>query len=166
MKSTLNAPGIYAITHIESGRRYVGSAVNIRKRWNRHKEALNMGKHTNLHLQRAWQKYGHAAFEFTVIEHCPVEQLLGFEQSEINKQSEFNILPTAGSRLGHEVTLETRAKLSAANKGKINHAWLGRKHTIESRAKMSTATRGRVFTEETRAKISAAGIGNTNARNK
>ncbi len=59
---------IYAITHTATGRRYVGSAVNLERRWSQHRYDLGKGKHCNPRLQNAWSKYGSAAFEFTVLE--------------------------------------------------------------------------------------------------
>jgi group I intron endonuclease len=54
--------GIYKISHAASGRAYVGSAVNIKKRWATHRHALRTGRHHSQKLQRAWSKYGEAEF--------------------------------------------------------------------------------------------------------
>lgn len=62
--------GIYAIVHIDSGRRYVGSAMDVRRRWWTHQNRLRRGRHDCHHLQRAWRKYGEAAFRIEVIELC------------------------------------------------------------------------------------------------
>ncbi len=59
---------------------------------------------------------------------------------------------------GKRHTPETRAKMSAAKKGKPGN-WLGKSHTPETRAKISAAKKGKKgtpHTPETRAKISAA----------
>lgn len=54
------------------------------------------------------------------------------------------------AKIGHIVSAETRAKISATKKGhKVNY-------TPEWRANMSAALKGRIFTPETRAKIGAA----------
>ena len=37
---------------------YAGSAVNIRQRWQDHRERLARGTHRNRHLKRAWVKHG------------------------------------------------------------------------------------------------------------
>jgi hypothetical protein len=54
-------------------------------------------------------------------------------------------------RRGHPLSPETRAKLSAARKGRP-----GRPHSPETRAKMSAARKGRIPSAEARAKIAAA----------
>ena len=50
---------------------------------------------------------------------------------------------------------ETRAKMSAAHKGKKNHNY-GKTLSPETRAKISAATKGKTRSPETRAKMSAA----------
>lgn len=62
---------IYAITHIESGRRYIGSTINLTNRWIRHKSHLKLNKHHCSYLQRAWNKYGKHAFVFSIIDTLP-----------------------------------------------------------------------------------------------
>ncbi len=69
-------PGVYAIVHIASGRRYIGSAKNIYRRWREHKSDLRRKASPCLHLQRAWTKYGEAAFQFEVIEACLKDPVL------------------------------------------------------------------------------------------
>jgi len=164
--------GIYTITNTSNGHRYVGSAVDIRQRWFQHKSLLLGERHDNIHLQRAWNKYGEAAFKFEVLERWEPEFLISMEQWWMNMLApEYNILPTAGSnlgmrfsdeargkmsaaRMGYKHTAETRAKISAANMGNTN--MLGYKHTAESKAKMSAANKGRKHTLESRANMSAA----------
>src|SRR4051794_5001336 len=62
--------GIYAIRCKPTGKVYVGSAARITKRWNDHRQSLASGKHHSVLLQRAWEKYGPDAFEFTVLAYC------------------------------------------------------------------------------------------------
>jgi len=60
------------------------------------------------------------------------------------------------------ITPETRAKISEAQKG--NQKCLGHHHTPETRAKMSASAKGRKNTPEHCANISAAKVGEKNAR--
>jgi group I intron endonuclease len=63
--------GVYAITHLASEYRYVGSARNIAKRWSRHRGDLNGNQHHCPYLQRVWNKHGGAAaFKFEILEAC------------------------------------------------------------------------------------------------
>jgi group I intron endonuclease len=82
---------------------YVGSTLNLRNRWYRHRLTLRRGDHPNPHLQRAWSKYGEAAFEISVLELADPADLLLAEQSWLdrlgcaNRHVGFNIFDTAGS---------------------------------------------------------------------
>lgn len=140
--------GIYAIYSEVNGRTYIGSAVDLYTRWAVHQSFLRKGAHVNPHLQNAWNKYGPDAFEFSVVEECPVDQLLVREQYWLNTcAKKYNILLVAGSRLGATHSEETKAKMSATRKG--------RKQTPEHIAKRALANTGRVVSEETREKIRA-----------
>lgn len=120
MQSISRTPSIYQIRHIASGKVYVGSAINPRKRKNDHWQYLRKGTHINRYLQNAWNKYGETAFVFEILEPVLfVEDLITREQYWIDrllvndKQHGFNITPTAGSLLGMKQTDEQRAKRSA-----------------------------------------------------
>lgn len=60
--------GIYKIVNTITKMFYIGSAIDIHKRWDRHKSALNSNTHENIHLQRAWNKYGAENFSFKVVD--------------------------------------------------------------------------------------------------
>lgn len=166
--------GIYEIRNQTNGKRYVGSAVNIRRRWQQHLRHLRHGRHSNRHLQRAFEKYGEPAFAFSVLEHIEdTAQLILHEQHFLDTLSpEYNISPTAGSPLGIQRTEETRARVSAVHKGiklseahcrAIGEASKGRSPSPETRTKLSEALRGergfwygKHLSKETRKKLSAA----------
>jgi len=136
------ASGVYAIV-CQNGHLYIGSAVDIAKRWGHHRPVLRQGKHHSSHLQRAWDKYGESAFRFTVLQECEPEELVAIEQSWMDTlQPEYNIARIAGSCLGIRCTEEKRAKLSAANMG--HPGWSkGKKVTEETRTKISAAKKGK-----------------------
>src|SRR5712691_8441322 len=99
-------PGIYRITCIVTGKFYIGSAVNLRKRQKDHRHLLNQGTHRNPKLQNAWRKYGKDAFSFDILELVLTPELLtAREQYWFNKLKPFdkngyNIDRVAGSRYG------------------------------------------------------------------
>lgn len=83
--------GIYMIINKIDGKKYYGSAKNIRIRWNRHINDLNKNQHQNIILQRAWNKYGSENFEFEVLEECSYDDLLIIEQKYLDRNPEYNI---------------------------------------------------------------------------
>ena len=95
--------GVYQIRCIPTGKIYIGSAVDLRARWEHHRQSLRRGDHSNIHLQNAWDKYGKANFEFSVLELVDVSDLLQTEQEWIDRTGcadrniGFNIFDVAGS---------------------------------------------------------------------
>ena len=155
--------GIYTITNLESGKQYIGSTAYLYRRFKEHLSKLRKGKHPNPKLQNAWDKYGEAAFKFDVLERCEDAKTLALvEQKWIDTVKPFyNCFPTARSSLGHSVSAEARAKISAANKGRQTS--LGRKHSDETKKKISAArlgktahNKGQPMSKEQKAKLSQA----------
>lgn len=168
-----NFCGIYAIVHMPTKRRYVGSAVKILRRINWHKDALKNNRHHSIALQRAWNKYGESEFLFVVIEQCDLKILIEREQFYIDEQSDYNSSKTAGhaSRLGCKDSEETRMKKRLAYKGHLNSkevkakmakTKLGHSVSLETRAKISKRLRGIKLRPETCAKMSASRTGRLN----
>lgn len=142
---------------MENGHCYIGSAIDIKKRWCQHRSQLNLGKHPNRYLQNAWNKYGEDVFEFSVLETCFVFILIFREQHYIDSiKPKYNLSRTAGSTLGVKQSEEARAKKALIERG--NTKALGYRHTEEARNKISFAGR-RKCTEETKEKISLANTG-------
>lgn len=116
--------GIYQILNMETGKCYVGSSVNIEKRIQRHKILLSGNKHINKKLQYSWNKHGSESFVFNVLEIVqPTKELLiQREQYWIDHFESFtngyNLVPRAGTTLGHKLSEETKKRLSEVHKGK------------------------------------------------
>lgn len=87
--------GIYRIVNLISGDFYIGSSKDIERRWSEHKRKLNIRKHQNVILQRAWDKYGENNFSFEVVETCSLENLLVLENHYLSKNPKYNIVKVA-----------------------------------------------------------------------
>ena len=87
--------GIYQIRNIINDDSYIGSAKDINRRWQRHKSALKHNHHENIHLQRAWNKYGEKNFIFEILEECLYENLLATEQKYLDLNPKYNIGKTS-----------------------------------------------------------------------
>ncbi len=169
--------GIYAITHRATGRKYVGSTVNRVKRWSQHRARLRRGRHHSKPLQNAWTKYGEAAFLFELIELVDdPAKLIEREQFWIDalqaRGHGYNVGPVAGSPLGVRQSAETKAKKSAAGRGRklspehvalikvrAKAASLVHLHSPEARAKAGAKNRGRKRSESAVSRTAAARIG-------
>lgn len=107
--------GIYQILNTINNKRYIGSSKNLTHRLWEHKNKLSLGKHSNPHLQSAWNVYGDKAFKFSIIKICDEENLLGFEDYFIktyisnNKLYGYNIRKVAKSNSG-SITARNRYK--------------------------------------------------------
>ncbi len=117
--------GIYAIVNCVNGKVYVGSAVDIKRRWIRHVHRLRVGTHTNPILQATWNKHGEFSFDFIVLEevfdHIWLmlrEQLWLNDVQPWKRENGYNILRSAESRLGHVPSKEQRHKQSLALLGR------------------------------------------------
>jgi group I intron endonuclease len=182
--------GIYLIKNIINNKVYIGSAINIDKRWKHHKKDLAKGKHHSCLLQRAWDKYGEQNFKFEIIEEVqnPVH-LLSYEQvfldyyKSYEDDKGYNICKIAGSRYGLKSSKETKQKLREAHIGKkfseehkkkIKEANVGRKlsqehknkltgkkHSLETKQKLREAHIGKKLSEETKQKLKEINLGKT-----
>jgi group I intron endonuclease len=149
--------GVYAIINLVNGKAYVDPSANKRNGvWGRlavHLSRLMRNEHPCKHLQNAWNKHGKDAFIFYVLLETSHEMLTPMEEHWMDRYAAwgglYNARPAADSNLGYKYTPESRAKIRAAVCNP----------SPETRAKMSAASRGRTPSPETRAKISTANRG-------
>jgi group I intron endonuclease len=154
--------GIYKITCVPTGKVYVGSAFDLARRQIEHRYHLKRGDHHCLYLQNAWNKHGADNFQFEIIEECSIELLQTREQFWLDfyrtthPDLVFNIaLVIPAPMAGRTQTVETRSKISAAQKG-VSVPSRGQNRSAESVEKTAASHRGRKRSPETCARISAA----------
>jgi group I intron endonuclease len=176
--------GIYAIINIHNGKQYVGSAVDLWKRWRLHRNQLDAGIHHSRILQRAWNKYGSKSFSFRVIEKVENKEcLLEREQYWLDTlrtadpSNGYNISPTAHSTLGVKRSKEFIRNMVLKRNGRrrseemkkrvketgcykiVSQKLTGRIISEETRKKLREANIGKIVSVEVRTKISKAHIG-------
>ena len=84
-------PGVYAILNVVNGQRYVGSSAYIDERMENHFHMLELGKHHNYLLQRAYDSCGDV-WAFIILEQCSRPLLAVTEQKWINRFNKLNRL--------------------------------------------------------------------------
>lgn len=156
--------GIYTIVNGINGNSYIGSSVDIVKRWAVYKTYLAKGTHHSAHLQHSWNKYGSEAFHFRVLEECPVENLMEREQEYLDGfRPVYNVANVAGlSTRGTVRSEETKRKISESNL----RYWATHDHPMkgvptgplseEHRRKISLAQTGKVLSDAHKQKVSEA----------
>lgn len=112
--------GIYRIKNLVNGHCYIGQSANLIVRRKSHFNLLKTHRHSCIHLQRAWDKYGKDNFIFEPILFCEPKELTYYEQTLVDLyKPQYNILKICvTSPLGTKATPEHRKKLSLAKMGK------------------------------------------------
>ena len=138
IKENKNKSGIYRWTNLIHGRSYIGSSSNLGARFYRYYSInylTGVLTRTRSYIYSSLLKNGYSKFKLEILEYCQKENLLNREQYYIDKlKPHYNILKTTNSSLGL-------------------------KHTEQAKNKMSQFALGRLFSKETRSKISAAKLG-------
>ena len=138
---------IYSITS-PSGKMYIGSARDCKKRWRDHAYELRNGSHHSKKLQNAWNKY--RTLEYVILEEVPDDsQLLIREQVWMDRYDVFktgyNMTPDARSGHGHKHSQETKDLISGYN--------------LLRRDQISATHKGKTISEEHKEALRAANLG-------
>lgn len=153
-------PGIYLISDIKSGKFYIGSSVNVRRRISQHVYRFVRNTHSNPIMQSIWNA-DPSRFNFICLEAldgATKEDLLKTEQKHLDQSHVgknrlcMNILLVANSHLGVKRRPESieklrkihvGRKLSDEHKLKLRLAKLGKKQTPEQITKRTAGQKGR-----------------------
>lgn len=74
--------GIYKIITLHNNKYYIGSSIDIEKRWRDHLSKMRMQKHANTYLQNVYNKYGESDFAFVVLLEMPDASNIEIRQKE------------------------------------------------------------------------------------
>lgn len=180
---TKGKAGIYKFTQKESGKIYIGSAVDLSERLRQYYSITRLNRNKNQYIRNALLTHGHSKFSLEIVEYIDISNLskkearllilkreqyfldLIFKEVEPNT---YNILKIAGSSLGYDHSEEVRAKIrealsdpivrakmSEGKKGALNPMF-NKEVTPETRAKMSANISEALSDPEIRAKKSIA----------
>lgn len=130
LKDNLLKSGIYRWVHKDSGRSYIGSSINLGKRFSTY-YSINALIRTNNIISKFLLKYGYFSFSLEILEYCDPLNCLEREQYYLDLlKPELNILKKAGSPLGYKHSEEAIKKISNSLVG--NKRSLGRTKPIGS----------------------------------
>lgn len=131
--------GVYKILNTVTEKFYIGSSVDVEKRWATHRSELNAHSHNNSYLQNAWNKYGEDSFTFILIEEVSDVSILREREDYYLKLTKctdhsvgYNLLDSTNIGFGVSASAEIRKKISDACKGERNGHY-GHKHSPEKR---------------------------------
>lgn len=111
--------GIYCIENKVNNKVYIGQSINVHKRINTHKYLLRTGTHSNIYLQRSFDKHGKDSFDFKVIELCDVDKLNSLEKRYIKmfnslySQEGYNLTTGGDSNYSYSSTSKLRMRIAS-----------------------------------------------------
>ena len=137
--------GIYLLTHMESGKKYIGQSVNINARW-----AAHSSRCSKSYIGKAIQKYGWQSFSKEILllcERCELnhEEARLIRDHNCVSPNGFNVREGGNQSPHSQETIE-----------KIRAIHLGRKRSQETKDKIRAKLKVRVFTIDHREKLSLA----------
>lgn len=115
MPYKIDSCGLYKIVNTATGQCYVGQSQKMKKRLKEHFRLLRLNKHSNQHLQRAYNKYGADAFvgaievevknldELDMLETAFLRGIAWFEEPTVYNIADFAKAPMRGKRHSAEV---------------------------------------------------------------
>lgn len=161
--------GIYRIRNVLDNNFYIGQSFDFKKRKILHFNDLSRNKHSNRHLQFAFNKYGKNNFVFEILLYCEESELTYYEQKYVDILCpQYNICKLCvNSRKGVKSSEETKKKISANAKnqwGENNNRY-GKRYTEEEKKQFSgknSFNYGKKVTEEQKRMISEKNSGEKN----
>ena len=120
MPYKINTCGIYKIVNKATGQCYVGQSQRVEKRLKEHFRLLRWNKHTNPHLQNAYNKYGLTFFygalevecedldELDLLEEAFLQGNAWFEEPTVYNISDFAKAPMRNKQHSEEVRQKIR----------------------------------------------------------
>lgn len=109
--------GVYMFLNRINNKKYIGSSINLARRYNSHIRLINTSP---LPLYRSIRLYGLENFNFYILEYTAkdIKVCRELEQLYINMYNpEYNILKSTNSSIGFKHTQETISKLQDMHKG-------------------------------------------------
>jgi group I intron endonuclease len=113
VKENRRKSGVYLWKNLINGKFYVGSSVNLGKRFSSYFSFNYItDPKNNMLINKALIKYGYSNFSLEILEYCDPAMVISREQFYIDLlKPTYNILLFAGSSLGYKHNAESRKKI-------------------------------------------------------
>lgn len=112
--------GVYRWVQKDSGKCYIGSSINLGKRFYLYYNISYLMKSRSI-IDSALLKYGYSNFSLEILEYCVPSKCIEREQYYMGLfEPEYNILKIAGSFKGFKQTEEHKQKIRESLKGNKN----------------------------------------------
>lgn len=158
LKDNKGKTGIYMWTHLESGKKYIGSAYDLSNRFEDYfrKSYISDKSKGNSYIYNALLIHGYSKFSLSILEYIDISNLSPEEAREkillreqyfldcifsVDEPNTYNILKVAGSLLGFKHTNESKVLMSEAKAGDKNPNY-GKSISEDIKALMSKAKFG------------------------
>jgi group I intron endonuclease len=166
LKENIKKSGIYMLTNLINGKRYIGSSENLSRRFSEYLNTNYLIRANYMNICSALLLHGYSNFSLEILEFYKVSDLLIREKHSLDLLNpEYNIAKdTTAPMSGRIHSDEARKKISDAHQGlhagENNHMF-GKTHSDETRKKISDAMSGennhmfgKNHSDETRKKMS------------
>lgn len=108
--------GVYSIKNKITNKQYIGSTIDVQKRFSKHFSELFLYRHRNKKLQEDFNNYGYNSFECLLLEKCSKDKQELLEK-ELEHQKSFILEELYNERVtGIYIDPEYRKKLQNASK--------------------------------------------------
>lgn len=152
--------GIYMITNKINGHMYIGGSIDIKRRFNDHKQGKNIKTSP---IDKAIRKYGENNFTYQIITQLPPDwSVIGEHEkywikfyNTFNNPNHYNLTEGGGGSCGYKHSDENKRKMSENN----CRYWKDKILPKETRKKISESLKGKHHSDETKHKISEANKG-------
>jgi len=160
LKDNQKKSGVYMFTNLTNGKKYIGSSVNLSRRFYAYFNVCSLERDNSMPICLALLKYGYSKFSLGILEYCEPSEVLTREKyylKLLNPQYNIWTEPSAPmlGRNHSEETLEkfrnrkhseeTKALMSSSKKISSfvpKNPMVGEKHSYETRVKMSISQKG------------------------
>lgn len=85
VKENKNKSGVYRWTNLNTNYSYIGSSVNLGRRFKDYYSYSFLNRNKNMVISRALLKYGYSGFSVEILEYCTPEECIKIEQYFLDK---------------------------------------------------------------------------------